>query len=200
MLAVLLLCNCKNNEPKQDNSRATAVSQLSPEDSTIYEFARFLRKKEDSICPIIHTLNTDSYHVVDTKKFDSIIRAFWGSQYDLSTVPFKKIDLKTIQNTMTSAKCYDEYIGFISDSTKKDVDINLKKLDTFTLKEPCYSKPLFRSLEKKLRLNSATNFEFTKGKNNNRYVIIFKVKDVKGTPYYYDITNWPTFINMIENK
>lgn len=191
VMFLLCLIGCKKNENTLENSRNNKTIKISVKDSSGYEYARYLRENDDSICPTILSQNVDKYHQVDTTNFNTMIANFWGSKYDLSNVPFQKIDLNSIEAIMTSEKCYDEYIGFESDSTKQDVEINLKKLDTFSLEEPCYSKPLFRTLKKKFNLNGASIFEFTKAKNNNKFSVIFRVNVGNGIDYYYDITDYP---------
>ena len=200
IILLFFLIGCKKNGTKPENPKKIITTRVSSKDSTIYEYARYLRGNDDSICPTILSQNVDSYHEVDTKKFNEMIVNFWGSKYNLTNVPYKKIDLKTIEATMTSDKCYDEYVGFECDSTKQNVEINVKRLDTFSLKEPCYSKPLFRTLKKKFNLTEVSIFEFTKAKNNNKFSVIFKVKESNGIDFYYDLTDWPAFIGLIKKN
>ena len=102
---------------------------------------------------------------------------------------------------MTTTNCYDEYISFKSDSTKNDNVMSLINLKDFTLKTPCYSKPLFRLLEKKYSLKPESEFVFTKAKSNkNKFTIIFSVNNIQNTNFYYDLTVWPKFINPIINQ
>ena len=199
LITVLCIYGCKKSEETattKPNDVSTSIS--SNNDSLIYVYARYLRDNEETICPTIEEEGIGLYHQVSDTLFNEMIQDFWGPKYNASNVPFQKIELNAIQKIMTSSKCYDEYIGFESDSLKVNVEINLKKLDTFTLKEPCYSKPLFRTLEQNLGLNGSSVFLFTKAKKNNRYTIIFKIADVHGVPFYYDLTDWPAFIRFIQ--
>jgi hypothetical protein len=188
LFVVFGFLSCKDKKDTSNETKLALTSKIN--DDSIYKYARELREKDDSICT--SNLSVESFHKVEIEKFNDLIANFWGKGTDTSNVPFKEIPYVKIKGLMKTTKCYDEYICMKGDTILKNVtDIDVDRIDTFSLKKPCYSKPLFRELERKYGLKDEDVLKFTKARSNNRFTIIFMVKGNTSVPMFFDITDWP---------
>lgn len=196
LFTIVAIYGCKNTEEqKTQKSQSTEMKTAYNDEDIIYELAKLLREKDDSICPLISNMNIDKLHAIDTAKYNNYLKNFYGSKANYGNIKHQPIKWSQFKK-LVEGKCYDKYIAFNCDFSKKDNnDIAIKTIDTFTLKEPCYSKALFKVLENN-NVTDNTEFYFSKAKNDNgNNIIIFTINDSKGIPMVFeDLSQNPTII------
>lgn len=198
LFTIVAICGCKNTEEqKTQKSHSTEMKTAYNDEDIIYKLAKLLREKDDSICPLISKMNIDKLHAIDTAKYNKYLKNFYGNKANYGNIRHQPIKWSQFKDSV-KGKCYDKYIAFDCDfkNTNNNDEINIITIDTFSLKQACYSKALFKSLEKKYNVVDTTSFYFSKAKNDNGdNIIIFTINDSRGIPMVFeDLSQNPTII------
>lgn len=131
-------------------------------------------------------------HSINEEKFDKMKEDYWGDKKEIPT----NISWNKIESFINGMDCEKQYVGF---EIKGDTIENLKKLNSFTINETCYSVPFFRAIKLINNLGGNDEFEFILGKNEKGDPrVIFSIKNT----YYYDLSLDPmlTLNSYLEKK
>lgn len=187
LLLVLLIAfySCKEKNAVKDEKEIVSKDTVRVDSIT----KRLINDIHSLTCKYNDYSLLESYHkLTDEEKTIIILKDYWGV---IANVKHKSIPWETIQKMIDKVSCSEQYLSFTYDSntsvTKVD-DIQPLLRNYHDENITCFSIPFLRSVKQN---NNVANkmIEFTKGKENGRVVILFRIE---GTNEYYDISLDPT--------